>query len=280
MPGVKAVRTKLGHIGMLWAAADNPAPLVLDSLRLQPRPYTARLKNGLSFSLQPRCGDWFTLLECAVRMDYFRHGIAVHEGDTVVDVGANFGAFSITASRRVGESGRVFSYEPDPLVFERLQQNIRLNRCRNVTAFNEAVGADDGKVDLFIDRKSAFSTTYAEVDGRRYGGADRTAVAMRSIASVIGLAGPSVALLKIDCEGAEYDILERLTPEAAARVGQVAVELHHVPGRSVDSVPPRLAALGFDVRATEPLTAFRRLRADAAASEPRWQERVGGRGAR
>ena len=197
-------------------------------------------------------------------MDYFQHGISVQGGDTVVDVGANFGAFSIAASRLVGESGKVFCYEPDPFVFERLQQNIRMNGCRNVTAFNEAVGGRDGHVDLFIDRKSAFSTLHTEVDGRVSSRAHSTTVPMRAIASVIAMAGPSVTLLKIDCEGAEYDILERLTPDAAALVSQVAMEVHRVPGHSVDSVPARLAALGFDVRKTVPLTAFRRTPTDLA----------------
>ena len=230
MPSPRDVRAKLHNIGLLLSAAETPVPLILDSLRLQSRAYTARLKNGLSFVLQPRCGDWYTLLECTVRGDYFQHGIALRAGDTVVDIGANFGAFAITASRQVGETGRVFCYEPSPLVFERLQQNIGLNGCRNVTAFNEAVGGEDGQVDLFIARKSAFSTTHAEVDGRLYSGEQHTTVPMRSIASVLARAGPFVALLKVDCEGAEYDILERLAPEAAAHVGQVAMEVHHIPG--------------------------------------------------
>jgi FkbM family methyltransferase len=263
MPSPRDVRAKLHNIALLLSAAETPVPLILDSLRLQPRAYTARLKNGLSFVLQPRCGDWFTLLECAVRGDYFQNGIALGAGDTVVDIGANFGAFSMAASRQVGESGRVFCYEPSPFVFERLQQNIRLNGCGNVIAYNEAVGGEDGHIDLFIDRKSAFSTTHAQVDGRLCAG-EHTTVPMRSIASVLALAGPCVALLKVDCEGAEYDILERLAPEAAARIGQVAMEVHHIPGHSVDSIPPRLIGLGFDVRMTEPLTAFRRTRAEPA----------------
>lgn len=265
MPGIRDVRPKLHNIGLLLSAADTPVPLILDSLRLQSRAYTARLKNGLSFAMQPRCGDWFTLLECVVRGDYFQHGIALRDGDTVIDIGANFGAFSIAASRQVGESGRVFSYEPNPVVFERLRQNIRLNGCRNITVFNEAVGGRDGDVDLFIDRKSAFSTTQAEVGGRVYAGTESTKVPMRSIASVIDRAGPFVALLKIDCEGAEYDILESFTPDDAVRVAQVTMEVHPVPGHSVDSVPPRLGVLGFDVRLTAPLTAFRRSRTEAAA---------------
>jgi FkbM family methyltransferase len=264
MAKARSLRAKLHNIGLLWSAAENPAPLVLDSLRLQSRGYTARLKNGLAFVLQPRSGDWFTLLECAVRMDYFQHGISVRDGDTVIDVGANFGAFTVAASQLVGESGKVFCYEPDPFVFEQLRQNIGMNGCRNVTAVNEAVGGHDGHVNLFIDRKSAFSTLHREVDGRVSSPANCTRVPMRSIGSVIAQAGPSVTLLKVDCEGAEYDILERLTPDAAAMVSQVAMEVHRVPGRSIDSLPARLAALGFDVRMTVPLTAFRRRPMDLA----------------
>jgi FkbM family methyltransferase len=258
VPNVADVRAKLHNIARLIAAVEDPAPPVLDSLRLQRHPYTVRLRSGLSFSLQPRCGDWFTLLECAVRMDYFQHGIEIREGDTVVDVGANFGAFAIAASRKVGDSGRVFCYEPNPVVFERLQQNARMNGCRNITAFNEAVGGRSGEIELFVDRKSAFSTTHAEVDGRPASRSNSTKVPLRAIESALQLAGPSVTLLKIDCEGGEYDILEGLTPAAASPVSQVAMEVHRVPGRSVDSVPRLLAGLGFDVSMTSPLTAFRR----------------------
>ena len=55
MASARDVREKLHNIGLLLSAAENPAPLVLDSLRLQSRGYTARLKNGLAFALQPRC---------------------------------------------------------------------------------------------------------------------------------------------------------------------------------------------------------------------------------
>ena len=121
----------------------------------------------------------------------------------MIDIGANFGAFSIAASQMVGDSGRVFCYEPNPFVFERLQENLRMNGCRNVTAFNEAVGGRDGDIELFIGRKSAFSTTLAEVDGRQSSRSHSTKVPLRRIESVLRLAGPCVALLKVDCEGGD-----------------------------------------------------------------------------
>jgi FkbM family methyltransferase len=256
MSGPRRVLEKIRNIEMLLAAAETPLPLVLDSLHMQRRPYIARLRNGLGFALDPGCGDWFTLLECAVRQDYLQHGIVVREGDTVLDIGANFGGFSLIASRMAGESGRILSYEPNPAVFQRLLRNIRMNDCRNVTAFNEAVQGQSGEIEFFISPKPAFSTTSPQVDGR-VSRARPTMVPMRSIASVLaGAAGP-VALIKMDCEGAEYDILNSLTADAAAIVGQVVVEVHRVPGHAVDEIPHRLRELGFDVRHTTPLTAFR-----------------------
>ena len=164
----------------------------------------------------------------------------------MIDVGANFGAFSIAASRHGRDSGKVFCYEPDPFVFERLQQNMRMNGCRNVTAFNEAVGGQDGDIDLFIDRKSAFSTTHTEVDGRPSSRSHSTKVPLRAIESVIA-SGRSLRgrCSRLTARGPSTNILERLTPDAAAPVSQVAMEVHRVPGRSLDSLPALLAALGF-----------------------------------
>ena len=260
------LRDKLSNISMLVAAADTPVPLVLDSVRLQRHAYTARLRSGLSFSLEPLCGEWFTLLECAVRMDYFRNGIEVHEGDTVIDVGANFGAFTIAASRKVGDSGRVFCYEPNPFVFERLQQNIRLNGCRTSPPSTKPWGDKAGK------------STCSSGASRRSAPRNRKSTAVRPAARTprecrCARWSPRSAwpdrrwrCLKIDCEGGEYDILEHLTADAAS-ASQPGVDGSppRVPGRSVDSIPQLLAALGFDVVATSPLTAFRRTRARPTA---------------
>ncbi len=51
----------------------------------------------------------------------------ISEGDTVIDVGANFGWYSILMANSVGSKGRVFSYEPNEAIFPTLQQNIKLN---------------------------------------------------------------------------------------------------------------------------------------------------------
>ena len=133
-----------------------------------------------------------------------------------------------------------------------------MNGCRNVTAFNEAVGGWDGDIELFIGRKSAFSTTLAEVDGRQSSRSHPTRVPLRRCESVLRLAGPCVALLKIDCEGGEYRHPGKPhSRRPARRSARWRWKCTASLGDRVDSLPALLGGLGFDVRMTSPLTAFR-----------------------
>lgn len=73
-------------------------------------------------------------------------------GMTVLDLGANQGYYTLLASRTVGKSGRVFSFEPSPRERKALALHKRLNRCRNVTVVGLAVGAEEREIDLYVVR--------------------------------------------------------------------------------------------------------------------------------
>ena len=73
-------------------------------------------------------------------------------GMTVVDIGANVGHYSLIAARAVGDSGRVFSFEPDPHNYDLLVRNVELNGFTNVTALNVAVSSGKGTVTLYLDK--------------------------------------------------------------------------------------------------------------------------------
>ena len=74
-------------------------------------------------------------------------------GDTVVDVGANIGEVSIVLSQRVGTTGQVFAFEPQPRVFQYLLGNLALNRCSNVRARNLALGTAPGVARMSDDKQ-------------------------------------------------------------------------------------------------------------------------------
>jgi FkbM family methyltransferase len=66
------------------------------------------------------------------------------EGDVAMDVGANMGALTLPMSRIVGDSGYVYAFEPQRLVFQVLCSNMAINSITNVECLNFAVGEDNG----------------------------------------------------------------------------------------------------------------------------------------
>ena len=72
------------------------------------------------------------------------HTEIIKRGDTVLDLGAGIGDFSVCASKRVGKKGRVISVEPNKEDFEFLKKNLKNNRCDNVTALNYGVSNKEG----------------------------------------------------------------------------------------------------------------------------------------
>ena len=252
-------RLKLNQMRHFWTHTATPLVLTFDACRLVRRPFNVVCKNGMRFLLSPACGDSWTLYEVVLRNDYLRHDIVLSPGDVVLDIGANFGAFATVASRAVGPTGRVLAFEPSPRVFTRLLHTIDANHCNNVEPFRLAIGGGAGIGQLYEHHKSAYSSILESVDGR-VGSPDlRTMVPVKTIRDVLDDESVTkVDLMKIDCEGAEYDILDSMSEEIASRVKQIAMEVHRIPGRRVGEIQERLVELGFAVRATGPMVAFNR----------------------
>jgi len=73
----------------------------------------------------------------------------VSAGDTVLDVGANIGSFSVSVSKRIGD-GKVFSFEPEAENLALLRRNLQENACSNVTVFPFAVSDKNGTETLHV----------------------------------------------------------------------------------------------------------------------------------
>lgn len=76
----------------------------------------------------------------------------VKSGDTVLDVGANIGYFTVLLSLLVGPSGRVFGIEPTQSTYEQLVKNVEINRLDNVTLCRVALSDKSGSVQMYHHR--------------------------------------------------------------------------------------------------------------------------------
>jgi FkbM family methyltransferase len=133
----------------------------------------------------------------------------IKSGSTVVDVGANVGYYSLLMSRLVGAAGKVIAIEAATHTFSRLQRNLNLNSCENVSARNLAVAGWKGQIKLFRSPYGELNTGSATVVA--YAGADEgSVVECDTLMSILGDDTQRVSFIKIDIEGAELPVLTEI----------------------------------------------------------------------
>ncbi len=126
-------------------------------------------------------------------------------GDTFIDVGANSGFFTLLASRRVGPTGRVLSFEPLPSMRGRITENLALNRMENVALHDVALSNSVGEVTFYEGpqgHKGISSMRPIE---------EPSATLKISTMPLDDLTVPSVKLIKIDVEGAEQLVVQGMS---------------------------------------------------------------------
>jgi len=207
----------------------------------------------------------FLHAEIVGRGVYWRHGIAVRDGDVVVDAGANIGLFAMEVARRAA-GARILAFEPMPRVFAALATN-RTAHFPDALVFDHALGAAEGMLAFtFYPRCTGWSTAHPDVAGLRGDVAallpwlprgvtnrlvDWLAKAETVIRPVATLSTAlrrtgidRVDLLKIDAERAELDILRGIADGDWPRVRQVVLEAQ---AADLAGIAGLLRARGFTV---------------------------------
>lgn len=120
-------------------------------------------------------------------------------GQTVLDLGANIGYFTLILARRVGSHGRVHAFEPDPTNFSLLERNVALNGYTNVSLVRRAVWSRTGPLQLFLSEEN-------RGDHRVFDSGDARATVTIDAVRVDDFFGgdpPSVDWIKMDIQGSE-----------------------------------------------------------------------------
>ncbi len=128
-------------------------------------------------------------------------------GGIAMDVGANFGEWSLQMARAVGKTGQVYAFEPSPNIAEALRKTLRVNGQTQTTVIEAAAGAHAGDAPFTVNTshsgKSGIGT------GNTGGETDKITVKTLSLDDLAGQQTlPRLDLIKIDVEGYEADVLE------------------------------------------------------------------------
>ncbi len=172
----------------------------------------------------------------------------VEPGQTVYDVGANIGFFTMLCSRLVGPEGRVFAFEPIPENLATLRHNVALNGLSNVTIVEQALSSSTGTAEMFVSPWSAFHSLNVEGASKQSdhepqeGQITVQTVTLDEFAGREGVRSPD--LLKVDVEGAELIVLEGAPETLHSRRPLLLCELHDTHAAYESFVQE----IGYDVR--------------------------------
>ncbi|MGJ3261033.1 MAG: FkbM family methyltransferase [Rhodospirillales bacterium] len=150
-------------------------------------------------------------------------------GDVFVDVGANVGFVAISVASRFPDA-RVIAFEPAPKTFDILKRNLRENGIENVTAINKAVNADGRDLELMVMHGDSGASNAFGSDAvvRRFQSENLgelvrvEATTLDEVFDEYGIA--RCAVVKLDCEGAEHEILRKTG--ILERIDRIVMELH------------------------------------------------------
>ncbi len=188
-----------------------------------------RLAHGVEADV-PRAA-LFTFKELFFTDDYFR-GLPRDRFDgkplTVMDIGANVGYFSLYVFARFPGS-RVIAFEPIDNNFRLLEANRDRNPSLDWTLVQQAVYSNTGPLVLTLapeDEYTADATVFDNARGDKEVTVDAVSLADALEAHIAG----AVDYLKLDIEGAEYDVLYSCPSELFERVRTLVIETH--PGRA------------------------------------------------
>ncbi|MCK5604845.1 FkbM family methyltransferase, partial [Candidatus Pacearchaeota archaeon] len=147
------------------------------------------------------------------------------ECDCLIDVGCNIGYYSCLYCN-TNPQGRLFAIDPNPIMTQRTEQNLRQNNFKNYQLLNCGMGAHNDKLHLNVPRFRHSLSSFAYVPERDSGGpVDSIEVEVRPLKDIIAENHIENALVKIDTEGYEYSVFSGLSDEAVEHVPFIVFEL-------------------------------------------------------
>jgi FkbM family methyltransferase len=199
-----------------------------------------------AFSLKYRIDsyDRYIIEEVWKKDEYFLDGMTLAVEGWIVDVGAHIGGFAVRARSKF-PTNPILAVEPVPANFRLLKHNLARNHARSVTPRNVALMATPGKTAVYLDpANTAGHSTVAHVSSAMV---SARAITIEELFRQHHVT--SVAFLKIDCEGAEYQIVLNSPDELWQRVSNLAVEYHPIDGHDFQQLRTCLESRGLEMTA-------------------------------
>jgi FkbM family methyltransferase len=187
--------------------------------------------NGkdLSFQLSDMLVGHYLFEQVILKKEYLPEEIIFSEIENIVDIGANVGLFSCLMARLFPKS-RIFSFEPAESNILKLKQHLSFNEINNIIIIPLALGVANEVRELFLPHdEGAYSLFKSNASlytrGNGFTGGSCKVEVRNALEAILELGIMKIDFLKIDCEGAELEILSTIKPLLGS-VKRVAIEWH------------------------------------------------------
>lgn len=184
-----------------------------------------RDKDDLLINLRTNSTDLMALTNVWLTKEYARSGFEIMKDDLIIDIGAHIGLFALLASKKC-KTGKIFCFEPVMENYKVLLKNLHDNHISNVHPFNIAVSNHEQKIKIYLSSDQAGHSIYAE----SISFLEVQSTTLKKIMDENKI--EKCNFLKIDCEGAEYGIIESTPDQYLHRIDKIIIEYHFASSKS------------------------------------------------
>ncbi len=226
--------------------------LALADTRWAPKEITFRMRNGYTVVSPNADGARFPLYEVFADDGYQLEELTsgVDADATVLDIGGQIGSFALAMAQTMPKA-KVHVYEASPISASYISRNVDGNGLQDrITVHAKALAGEVGEF-TFVD--SGTASGHNGLTAPEGLGSEVT-VPSDTFDNAVKSAGGPVQIVKMDVEGAEYDIILRSDPASWADVRKVVMEYHPVEGHSLDELLKFFSAVGIEETSHDPGT--------------------------
>ena len=218
---MKTIPRTLNYYAQIFYLTDCVSnwPSIVLSRFFPFRNYRLRLRTGPVFEINHFLSA-LTIKEVFFDNDYRPNA---KNAQTIVDIGANIGTCSVFMSS-IFPKAKIYALEPDPRTFQLLKTNKELNHCSNVTLINQAVSNKSGSTVFYSCQANGLSSLSQTRLPYRV---TKTRVQLTTVPDLMKLYRlKQIDILKIDAEGAEFDILLKTPRFPFGAIKEIILEYH------------------------------------------------------
>lgn len=175
--------------------------------------------SGFKMKIRVNSTDLMQLTTIWVVREYDLPGFDIKNDDTIIDIGGHIGLFTLFC-KQFSNAGKIFCYEPFIDNYKIFLDNVRMNNLNNVISSNMAVSKIDGNVPIYLsDDESGHSMLEKNSNSIQV-----ESISLKKIFDMNEI--QRCNLLKLDCEGSEYEIIESLPENYFEKIDKLIIEYH------------------------------------------------------